>query len=780
MRRSTLAVALTVIAALLATLGGSPGAAVPPSAAQLAAIPYAGDETGVLSVRPGTYFKGQEIQVVANFPSDQASDTITFYEEVAADDFAPLDTDEANQLGNAYSKTFQVSDDRRVFAQTSDGDVTQLLRLDPQTVSPDTCTKTGELATIPAIVTEGASIDLRANFPSDQDFLDVTFFRKAGDTQTPIGVDESNGLGNAYLSDYEVGGTEELYAITSAGQCTAVLTVTPTVIDPANFEETGKLTTSPTTIREGRTASMLANFPSGSFDVTFFQLKNGVWEVIGTDASNSLGNAYIDHKFDGTETIFAVSSTGKRTNVRDIETIPPNVVSGGPDKLGKNVVYVTTDSGATPRIKGVNYKGKAVLGTGDAVTETLDVDEFAVRGNSSADKPKKPYKIKFEDKQSPFGMPADKTWILLANYNDWTLVRSMVAWDLGKMLDGLKWTPKSTFAELFLNGKYVGSYQMVQSIKIDKARVNISKTTGQVIEFDPHWKEDGVPGMVGKTGVNYAWKDPDEFKTLDEEDCDVATNPDCEDPEGLTSAKISAMKQRIRTFEDVLYGPSGGRDWHTYDPPTPADDWTTYLDLNSAVDYYLAREFTKDNDADMYRSNYFYTNNVDPASTDKFFMGPIWDFDRSAGAKDEPGSTTISEPTGWWMRGNGSQNHDTNKIHWYTRITDDPRFLNALHQRWAATKQHFEPVGPAGVSAAVRKLGGDLAGLDEPEVPGDPDYTLGKQVAANDRAVWEDFGGRYHPKASTYSGELAFLRNWYAERYAWMNRELMKEPPPLT
>ena len=80
----------------------------------------------------------------------------------------------------------------------------------------------------------------------------------------------------------------------------------------------------------------------------------------------------------------------------------------------------------------------------------------------------------------------------------------------------------------------------------------------------------------------------------------------------------------------------------------------------------------------------------------------------------------------------------------------------------------------------MRKLGGDLAGLDEPEVPGDPDYTLGKQVAANDRAVWEDFGGRYHPKASTYSGELAFLRNWYAERYAWMNRELMKEPPPLT
>ena len=97
-----------------------------------------------------------------------------------------------------------------------------------------------------------------------------------------------------------------------------------------------------------------------------------------------------------------------------------------------------------------------------------------MRGNSSADKAKKPYKLKFEDKQKPFGMKSDKTWILLANYGDWTLVRSMVAWDLGGMLEGLKWTPASTFAELFINGKYLGSYQLTESIKIDKNRVNVN------------------------------------------------------------------------------------------------------------------------------------------------------------------------------------------------------------------------------------------------------------------------------------------------------------------
>ena len=158
------------------------------------------------------------------------------------------------------------------------------------------------------------------------------------------------------------------------------------------------------------------------------------------------------------------------------------------------------------------------------------------------------------------------------------------------------------------------------------------------------------------------------------------------------------MKNKIQNFETVLYGADGKKDWSKvhYSTLAPQDDWQTYLDLASAVDYYLAREFTKDNDADFYRSNFFYTNDVDPNSVDpsnpndpdKLFMGPIWDFDRSAGACTSC-SSTIASPTGWWMRGGGSSSHDTNKIHWFTRIIKDPRFLKALHDRWAAKKSAF-------------------------------------------------------------------------------------------
>ena len=39
-----------------------------------------------------------------------------------------------------------------------------------------------------------------------------------------------------------------------------------------------------------------------------------------------------------------------------------------------------------------------------------------------------------------------------------------------------------------------------------------------------------MPGFVGKSGMNYAWKDPDEFKELDDED-----ERGCR--EGLTNAE---------------------------------------------------------------------------------------------------------------------------------------------------------------------------------------------------------------------------------------------------
>lgn len=753
MRRSALAVAFVVLAALLATLTGVTSASAVDTAPAPTATPAspASGETFTLTGNIGTAIaRSVELQRLD-------SGTWTKYKT------------RTSSGSGAYSFTAQTTAPTRTYrihAPASgshaavDTEALVVTTAAPPPVSP-TGPDVASLYQDPEIFTDGQKIKLTANFPSGS-FAITLYKETAPDVWSPVATKQSSSYGNADFTNYQVDGTQKVFARKSNGDRTEVDTLTPTVIDPANFTETGVLTTSPTKIYDGRKGTVIADFPTGTVGMTLFKESSpGVWTALGQKTSSSSGKAsFTGIEFDGSQTLFAITGGGQRTDVKTVVPAPPSDVTGGPSHLGTNVVYVTTDSGSTPTTKGVDYQGKAVIATGDSESDTLDLNTVAVRGNSTADKDKKPYKLKFEDKQKPFGMKSDKTWILLANYGDWTLIRSMVAWDLGKMVDGLKWTPDSRFTELFLNGKYLGSYQMVQSIKIDNNRVNVSKTTGQVIEFDPHWKDDGVPGFVGKSGMNYAWKDPDEFKTLDGGGAD---------PEGLTNAKIDAMKTKIRNFETVLYGVDGKKDWSKvhYATLAPQDDWMTYLDLNSAVDYYLTREFTKDNDADFYRSNFFYTNNVDPASPDKFFMGPIWDFDRSAGAKPAGGSTTISEPTGWWMRGNGSQNHDTNSIHWFTRIAKDPRFLKALHERWAAKKTAFDNVSPGGVDTAVKALGGS------------DDLALGEQVAANDRARWAGHGGRYAPKTSSYSGEINWVKNWYAARYAWMDAELIKTPPPI-
>ncbi len=413
-------------------------------------------------------------------------------------------------------------------------------------------------------------------------------------------------------------------------------------------------------------------------------------------------------------------------------TSPIETFSAGPAKLSDNVMYVTTDTRKNPVVKGKALKGKVLIVSGDEATRPIDLEEIADRGNSSADKVKKPYKLKFDHPQSPFRFPKDKTWILLANYGDHTLVRSKIGWDIATELDGVKWTPENVFTELYLNGKYQGSYQLVQSIKIDKHRVDVDEKTGVIIEIDPHFKEDGVPGFFGDHKIPYAFKDPDERKKKDD---------GTESLKGITDAKVAGMKERILDFEKVLYGPNF---------KDPVKGWTNYLDMDSAVDYYLAKEFTKENDGDFYRSNFFSVNDyADPKS--KFLMGPLWDFDRSAGAKPPGGSTSIASPKGWWLRGNGSQNHKTDKTHWYVQLSKDPAFLGAVKARWAEKRAAFKDIANHGAERAAASLG---------------------PASASDRAMWGRFGDRYEAYSDTYAGEIAYLKDWYQKRFAWIDGQL--------
>ena len=452
-------------------------------------------------------------------------------------------------------------------------------------------------------------------------------------------------------------------------------------------------------------------------------------EELGSAEEDGHGRVSIPFDVDGSRFYRLVGDVIKGTKGA---TSPATRFTKGPAKLGQNVLYVTVDDFKDPVVKGADYEANAVMVTDGQPTKPFRVDEFAVRGNSSAAKIKHPYKIKFKKNRRPFGLPEDKTWILLANYGDRSLVRTALGYDMGAGLDGLSWTPRGTFTELYVNGDYKGSYQLSESIKIDKNRINISQKKGIVVEIDKHFEEDGIPGFFGDHQIPYALKDPDERKKGKDED------------EGITDDKIASFRSRILAFEKVLYG---------NDFKDKENGWTKYLDLDSAVDYYLVKEFSKENDGDFYRSNFFYMPDYTDSSK-KFFMGPVWDFDRSAGSKPDASEsgTTIANPSGWWLRGKGSPNHSTDKTHWYVQMTKDPVFLAALKKRWAEKRGFFKDLADHGVEREAAKVG---------------------VAAKNDRERWGPNSPQRLPaRASTYQGEIDFLKDWYQKRFAWMDSQL--------
>jgi CotH protein len=456
-------------------------------------------------------------------------------------------------------------------------------------------------------------------------------------------------------------------------------------------------------VAEGAKGAVRASFP----------LQNGSYRLVGNPVAKGV---------DGKDLPGATSAT------MSFKT--------GPSSLGKRVMFIATDSGATPKTKGKDYT--ATVGLNDDAP--LALETVAVRGNSSATYPKKPYKVKFEESQSPFGLPKGKTFILLPNFQDHSLVRTAVTMTHAAQMDGLGWTPHRIFTEVFLNGKYLGSYELIESIKIQQKskkndpRVDIDPEKGVIIEINPAGASSEIPGLFkGDHGMWYGFKDPDEKSPSD--------------PEAATPEKIALTKKKIEKFESVLYGK---------DYKDPVNGWRKYLDEDSAVDFYLENEFIKNWDGDFFRSTFYYTpDHSDPNA--KLFMGPIWDVDRSAASKTS-GTSSVTSTKGWWMDGSGvghgNQSGDVHGKHWFARITNDAGFQKALKARWAEKRSTFKAVGDYKVDAAVSELG--------------------KNVAANDRDLWQKSQpvGRYLPRAKSYDGEITYLKKWYTGRYKWMDGKL--------
>ena len=238
-----------------------------------------------------------------------------------------------------------------------------------------------------------------------------------------------------------------------------------------------------------------------------------------------------------------------------------------------------------------------------------------LRGNSTMKKPKKPYRIKFENKYSLLGLPKAKNWVLLADYLDASSIKNYTAFNLAKQLTNMDFAPSANHVAVFVNGNFKGLYLLTEQMEEKEGRTNVEpeedftaadKEFPFLIEMDRNALSEGVTGVdnfqvEGMYPIEIKYPEADE---RDIADTDIVYNYIVE--------YMTAVKTTLETGGtiNVLFR----------DNPVSLSD---LIDVNSLIDYYLCNEIMLNFD-NVWGSIYMHKT-----KDGKLMFGPVWDFDTS-------------------------------------------------------------------------------------------------------------------------------------------------------
>ena len=279
---------------------------------------------------------------------------------------------------------------------------------------------------------------------------------------------------------------------------------------------------------------------------------------------------------------------------------------------------------------------------------TLVDDSASVRlhGNATLYFPKKSFKLRFFDKVSPFdGMGKNRSFVLLANYSDKSLMKTSVGFRIGNEID-FRWVPRSEFVELVVNGEYVGNYQFAENVKKGKNRLDIDDS-GFLIEFDFDYKHSQHYFTTIVNGWNFTSKYPDDDE--------------------MVYSIFSYAENCMNAFEQALYS-----------SVFPTDrSYTKLIDEESFAKWYYWKNLLQ-----MEETNRYFLKN-DNSTNSRIEMGPLWDFEWCLGVTD-----SHERPS--------HQHYFVNKLY-FNRIVDDSLFMQRiydLHQQYgehvrAAVIDHY-------------------------------------------------------------------------------------------
>jgi hypothetical protein len=370
-----------------------------------------------------------------------------------------------------------------------------------------------------------------------------------------------------------------------------------------------------------------------------------------------------------------------------------------------------------------------------------------IRGQSSQMFPMKSYSIELRDaagksqEKSLFGLPKEADWVLYAPYTDKTLMRNFLAYTMTNEMG--RWAAHCRFAEVVLNGEYIGIYVFMERIKRGNGRLNIAKmgssditgdavTGGYIFSLDKEpngwFSSFATPNSTTAATRQYSYVYPK--------------------PENIVQQQKDYLKSFVDSFENAV---------HSQNFQDPVNGVRKFADISSFVDYFIVNELSRN--VDGYRlSSYFYKDRNSLNS--KIFAGPVWDYDLAFRNADYCDGSNI---TGWAYRFNYVCPGDGAGLipfYWYKLVEKDSAFRGQLRCRWKNLKQ--SSLSEQRINFLIDSVANLTSEARQRHFQKWP--VLGQYVWPNPQ-----------PIPTSYEGEVAALKEWVHNRLFWLDNNMPNE-----
>ncbi len=309
-----------------------------------------------------------------------------------------------------------------------------------------------------------------------------------------------------------------------------------------------------------------------------------------------------------------------------------------------------------------------------------------VRGNYTLNCVKKPIRIKFSEKRNLLGLHDEeeyKSWVLLADWVDISMLRNYTAFYLGKTILGSDGYYCTDFrnVEVYVNNQYWGVYLLAEQQEVKDGRTSVPEVEdgytgtdiGYFFEYDGYYKNEHIiPNGEGDPTFEVSYIDSPGAMP------GYTVKSDIND-----DAQLAFIQSYVEKAYEIAYYAIKENTFYEFnkdysdiekssDSKSVKDTVASVIDLQSLVDTYILNEICCN--IDLSWSSFYLSLNMTDQGNKKLTFEAPWDFDIAFGIRSD-----APDVNGLFI--------ETRSNPWLTLIAKEPWFIDMVKEKWLELKK---------------------------------------------------------------------------------------------